>query len=184
MKQKNINIFIAISLVLFAVVARIANSSLHLYNFVPMAAMGLFCGSVMKDRKALAFIVPLAAQLIADTYFQLFTQIQGFYPGQFVNYLALASAAGLGLSMKQIKPTSVLAYIFGASTLFFIISNFGYFASGYNGYSFGGFTKTYIDAIPFYRNTIIGDLVGGVAMFGMYFLAQSIFIKKAQKVNI
>ena len=183
MKRSNINILIAVSLVIIAIVARIANSSMHLYNFAPVAAIGLFSGAVLKDKRLLACLVPLAGQFLADVYFQFFTSTQGFYPGQLFNYLALGSAAALGLSMKQIKPVSVLAYIFGASTLFFIISNFGFFAGGYNGYTFAGLEKTYIDAVPFYRNTMIGDFIGGVAMFGLYFIAQMLFFKKAQKVR-
>ncbi len=183
MKRSNINILIAVSLIVLAVIARVINANLHLYNFVPMAALGLFTGAVIKDRKALAFAIPLAGQLVADLYFQYFTSTPGFYQGQLFNYAALGGAALLGLTMKQIKPTSVLAYIFGASTLFFIVSNFGFFASGYNGYSFAGLVKTYIDAIPFYRNTILGDLIGGVALFGAYFVAQQLFISKAQKVK-
>jgi hypothetical protein len=184
MKRSNINILIAVSLVLVAIIVRIASSSLHLYNFAPIAALGLFSGAVIKDKRLLALLVPLAGQFLADLYFQVFTNTPGFYPGQFFNYLALGSAAALGLSMKQIKPVSVLAYIFGASALFFVISNFGVFMSGYYSYSFAGFIETYVKAIPFYRNTILGDLIGGVALFGLYFTAQSLFIKKAQKVSI
>ncbi|MBC7553414.1 MAG: hypothetical protein H7257_05505 [Taibaiella sp.] len=181
MKRNEINMLIAISLVAIATILRIVNSGMHLYNFVPMAAIGLFSGAVIKDRRMLAFLVPLAGQFAADVYFQLFTSTPGFYSGQFFNYAALAGAAALGLSMKQIKPVSVLAYVFGASTLFFIVSNFGYFASGYNGYTFSGFAKTYIDAIPFFKNTMIGDMAGGVVLFGTFFMAQLVFFKKAEK---
>ncbi len=183
MKRSNINILIAVSLIVLAVIARIINAKLHLYNFVPMAALGLFTGAVIKDKKALAFAIPLAGQLIADLYFQYFTTTPGFYEGQIFNYAALAGAALLGLTMKQVKAPTVLAYIFGASALFFVVSNLGYFLSGYNGFTLAGFEKTYVDAIPFYRNTILGDLIGGVALFGAYFLAQNIFINKAQKVK-
>ena len=184
MKRSNINILIAVSLVVLAVIARIVNPGYHMYNFAPITAMGLFAGAIIKDKRLLAFLVPLAGQFIADIYFHYFTAIQGFYPGQFINYIAIASAAFLGMSMKQVKPVSVLAYIFGASGLFFLISNFGYFAEGFNGYSVSGLIKTYRDAIPFFRNTILSDLICGVLLFGTYFFAESMLIKKAQKVNI
>ena len=183
MKRSEINILVAITLVLTAIIMRVAGATTHLYNFAPIAAIGLFSGAVIKDRKVLAFLIPLAGQFIADVYFQFFTNTPGFYPGQAFNYAALAGAAGLGLLMKQPKPLNILAYIFGASTLFFIISNFGFFASGYNGYSFAGFTKTYIDAIPFFKNTIIGDLAGGIFLFGGYFAAQEVFIRNAEKAK-
>ena len=183
MKKSDINIPVAITLIITAIIMRVAGASTHLYNFAPMAALGLFSGAVVKDRKALAFLVPLAGQFIADVYFQLFTNTPGFYPGQLFNYAALACAAGLGLMMKQPKPLNIFVYIFGASTLFFIISNFGFFASGYNGYTAQGLVKTYADAIPFFRNTITGDLLGGAFLFGGYFLAQALFIKRAEKAK-
>lgn len=178
MKQKNINILIAISLVAFASAMRVVNAEMHLYNFVPMAALGVFSGSTLGNKKALAFLVPLAGQLVADLFFQLFTSTPGFYPGQIFNYTALAATAGLGLLMKQPKPLSALAYVFGGSALFFIISNFGFFMGGYNGYTINGLFKTYIDALPFYRNTIAGDLAGGVVLFGTWFAAQNLVNRK------
>ncbi len=184
MKRTDINSLIAITLVVSATILRIVNANMHFYNFVPMAALGLFSGAIIKDRKTLALMVPLAGQFIADTYFQLFTNTPGFYPGQFFNYAALALATMLGFAMKQPKPVSVLAYVFGASGMFFLVSNFGYFMSGYNGYSFGGLTKTYVDAIPFFRNTIAGDMIGGILLFGGFFLAQRLFANKLKKAEL
>jgi hypothetical protein len=44
--------------------------------------------------------------------------------------------------------------------------------------------KTYVAAIPFFKNTIIGDMVGGILLFGGYYLAQQAFVKKAEKATI
>lgn len=183
MKRNDINTLIAITLVISAIILRITCQSLHVYNFVPMAAIGLFSGAVVKDRRMLSLFVPLAGQFIADLYFQFFTSTPGFYPGQFMNYVAILSTGLLGITMKQPKPGTVLAYIFGASTVFFVVSNLGHFLAGYNGYTFAGFSKTYIDAIPFYKNTIAGDLVGGILMFGGFFLAQRLFLNKLNKAE-
>src|ERR1700743_2976536 len=127
MKRSNINVLLAICLIALAVVSRIANAGMQLHNYVPMAAIGLFSCAVIKDKRWLAFLVPLAGQFIADVYFQLFTSTPGFYSGEFMNYIALAGAASVGLLMKQPKAATSLAYVFGASTVFFIVSNFGYF---------------------------------------------------------
>ncbi len=183
MKRNNISILLAIFLVVMAVVARIFNAQLHVANFVPIAAISLFSGAVIKDRRGLAFLAPLLGQFLADVYFQLFTSTPGFYPGQWLNYAALVSVTLLGISMKQPKPATTVAYLFGGSTLFFLVSNFGYFLSGWNGISFAGLTKTYIDAIPFFKYTMIGDMVGGVLLFGGYFLVQQALLKKTQKIN-
>jgi hypothetical protein len=186
MKRTNINILLAIFLVLIAASARIVNAQLHIPNIVPIAAIGLFCGAVIRDKRSLAFLVPLLGQFLADLYFQLFTNIPGFYDltGQLFNYGALIGATALGVSMKQIKPVSTVGYLLGASTLFFLISNFGYFAHGWNGYSFAGLIKTYVDGVPFFKYTLAGDMVGGILLFGGYFFVHQSLIDKAEKAKI
>lgn len=177
---------IAVFLVLIAVVARVVNASLHIPNMVPIAAIGLFSGVVIKENRALAFLVPLLGQFLADVYFQLFTHIPGFYDltGQLFNYGALVAATGLGVAVKQPKANvTILGYVLGSSLLFFLVSNFGYFANGWNGYTFSGLVKTYVDAIPFFKSTLISDMVGGVLLFGGYFLLQRSMMKKAEQVH-
>ena len=184
MKRTNINIILAIFLILIAATSRIINAQLHAANFVPIAAISLFSGAIIKDKR-LAFLVPLMGQFLGDVFFQLFTHIPGFYDvaGQLFNYSALIGVTALGVGMKQPKALTTLAYLFGASTLFFLISNFGYFAGGWNGYSFAGLVKTYIDGVPFFKYTLAGDMTGGVLLFGGYCLLQQALLKKTQKVN-
>ena len=186
MKRNNINILLVIFLILIAATARIVNASLHIPNVAPIAAISLFSGAKLRDKRMLAFLAPVLGQLMADLYFQFFTNIPGFYDvaGELFNYGALISAVALGISMKQPKPATSLAFIFGSSTLFFLVSNFGFFAHGWNGYSFAGLAKTYIDAVPFFKYTLAGDMAGGVLLFGSYFLAQQALVKKAQKAKI
>ena len=183
MKRNNTSILLAIFLIVMAVAARIFNAQLHVANFVPIAAISLFSGAVIKDRRSLAFLTPLLGQFIADVYFQFFTNTPGFYPGQWLNYGALVSVTALGLLIKQPKPLTTVAFLFAGSTLFFLVSNFGYFLSGWNGFSFAGLIKTYVDAVPFFKYTMMGDMVGGILLFGGYFLVQQALMKKVQKVN-
>jgi len=185
MKQSNINIIIAIFLVLAAATARIVNASLHIPNFVPIAAISLFSGAVLKEKRALAFLIPLLGQFAADVYFQFFTYIPGFYwaVDQLFTYAAIGGATALGLGMKQFKPLHVLGFTFGASMIFFIVSNLGYYAHGWNGYAFSGFVKTYIDAIPFYKNSFLADMAGGILLFAGYHATQKALTGKMQKIN-
>ena len=183
MKSKHINTVIAICLISIATVARILNARMHVPNLVPIAGIGLFGGAVLRDRKMLAFLAPMAGQFLADAYFQFFTTTPGFYPGQQYTYIALVAAAGLGLALQNTKAINVLLGLFGASTLFFLISNFGYYMGGWNGYSFAGLEKTYIDAIPFFRNTLAADMIGGIVLFGGYFLTQKLVENKMQQAQ-
>jgi len=150
-----------------------------------LAAIGIFSGTMFREKRSLAFLVPLLGQFLGDVYFQFFTNVPGFYdlPGQLFNYGGLFAATMLGVSFRQPKPATALAYVFGGSTLFFLVSNFGYFAAGWNGYSFAGLLKTYIDGVPFFKYTLAGDLAGGILLFGSYFIAQRVFFDKVQKLK-
>jgi hypothetical protein len=54
--------------------------------------------------------------------------------------------------------TRILGVISG-SLVFYLISNFGVWSSGYYGYSLDGLLICYIAAIPFYSNTLISTLL-------------------------
>lgn len=184
MKRNYTNIIIAAVLILIAASARIANREMHLPNFAPLAALSLFSGAIIKDKR-LAFLAPLLGQLIADVYFQLFTSTPGFYDvyTQVFTYGGLFAATILGMNMAKPKALNVLAYTFGASTLFFLVSNFGVWLAGWYGYSFTSLLKTYILGIPFFKFTFIGDMAGGILLFGTYFLLQSFTVSKMQKAE-
>ncbi|MBA3829753.1 MAG: hypothetical protein H0X33_12505 [Taibaiella sp.] len=183
MKNNKINIALAIGLVLMTATARIVYREMHMFNFAPIAAIGLFSGAVIKDRR-LAFLVALLSQFVADMYFQLFTNTPGFYGiSQLFTYGALLAVTFLGTRMNSIKALPVLGYTIAASTIFFIISNLGVYACGWWGYSFNGFTTTYIMAIPFFKNTLAGDMIGSVFLFGGYFLLKQAFTTNMQKAK-
>ena len=185
MKRTNIDIIIASFLVLIVVSGRVLNAKLGMPNFMPIAAVSLFSAAILKDKRALALLIPILGQFLADVYFQFFTSTPGFYDlaGQSFNYVAIICAGLLGLTMKQPKALNVLGYTIGASLIFFVVSNFGYYAGGWNGYGISGLTKTYIDAIPFYKNSFASDMAGSVLLFGGYMIAQQALAKKAQQAK-
>lgn len=186
MKRINTDILIAIFLIMIAATARVVNQGFHLHNFVPIAAISLFSGAILKEKRALAFLVPLMGQFLADVYFQLFTYVPGFYQlsSQLLNYAGIMAATALGVFfMKQQKPVTVLGFTLGASGVFFFLSNLGYFVEGWNGYNLNGFVKTYIDAIPFYQNSFVADMVGGLLLFGGYAVTRKALIARAQEAK-
>lgn len=185
MKRNNTDLLIAVFLVVITVISRVVNASFHLNNLVPIAAISLFSGTILKEKRAIAFLVPLLGQFLADAYFQFFTYTPGFYWAidQIFNYAAIIGATSLGLFMKEQRPLTVLGFTLGASGTFFIVSNFGYFAHGWNGYSVQGLIKTYVDAIPFYTNSFIADMLGMVLLFGGYAITQRRLAAQAGKAR-
>jgi hypothetical protein len=151
------NFLVAVILILFAAFSRLIP---HPANFTPIAAIALFSG-VYLDKKFF-LIVPVAAMLIGDIFL-------GFHPMMIWVYGSFAVIALIGLWLKSHKS---VGYIFGttvvSSIIFFIITNFGVWAAGFYEYSLRGLAECYTMAIPFFRNSIAGDLIYVTAMFGIY----------------
>lgn len=182
MKNNNSrNLLLCIALVLVAVASRILNAEMHWYHFGPMVAMSLFSGAVLKN-KSYSFILPLAAYFISDLYLQMAHQ-NGFYGiSQFFVYGAMALVVLLGIFMKKVNAVNVLGFAIGGSLLFWLVSNFGVFVSGYYGGGLQGLAATYVAAIPFYKNEfatelflngIAGDIIFSGVLFGAYALIKN-----------
>jgi hypothetical protein len=170
------NFLVAVILILFAAFSRLIP---HPVNFTPIAAIALF-SSVYLDKKYF-LIIPVAAMLLSDIFL-------GFHSTMIWVYGSFAVIALIGLWLKSHKN---VGYIFGttvvSSIIFFIITNFGVWASGFYGYTLSGLAECYTMAIPFFRNSIAGDLIYVTAMFGLYELAlhyagkESLQERKAEK---
>jgi hypothetical protein len=192
MKNNRLSIIIAVGLILMVGIARIVNHEMHLYNFAPVCALGLFSGAIIKDKR-FAFLLPILAQLMGDVYISLFTQWQGFYGvEQFFVYAAILTVTGIGTFMGQPKALKVLGYTLSGAVVFFLLSNLGiwvslqFFGKGdiYNyGTGFSGLVNTYVAAIPFFRNTLIGEFAGSILLFGAFYMLQLTLINKAQKAR-
>ena len=73
--------------------------------------------------------------------------------------------------IKKVKITNVALAGMSGATLFFITSNFLVWAQG-GGYGLG-FIGTYAAAIPFYLNSILGNLAWSTILFGLYALSKN-----------
>jgi hypothetical protein len=138
----------------------------HPPNFSPIDAMALFSGAYL-GRRSLAFVAPLGALLLSDT-------LLGFYPGMEFQYLSVALIVLLGSSVLARKTAlRVGGAAVASSILFFAITNFGtWLTSGMYPHSLAGLQACYVAAIPFFRNTIAGDLFYAAVLFGGFALAE------------
>ena len=180
MKKINFQILIVAILVLVTALLRVVNAEFHIYNLVPIAALGLFSGSILKNKR-IAYLIPLFSMMLSDIGLALFTSVQGFYGvSQFVTYFALALVTFLGTFLQKRSILNIAGFTISGSILFFILSNFGTFLSGYYGYSLPGLIECYSMAIPFYKselanaffiNSLAGDLCFSFIAFGLMHLA-------------
>lgn len=84
--------------------------------------------------------------------------VGGFYPGFWVTYLGFAMYPLLGKLAGDTRLKLILLPL--ASFSFFLISNFGVWWYWYP-HTLSGLTTCYLLAVPFYKKTLIGDLVFG-----------------------
>ena len=138
----------------------------HPPNFSPIDAMALFSGAYL-GRRGVAFVAPLAALLLSDI-------VLGFYHGVATVYatVALIVVIGWWLSSKR-TPLRIGAAAIVSSVTFFVITNFGmWLFSGFYPVTYAGLVACYTAAIPFFQNTVAGDLFYSVLLFGGFALAQ------------
>jgi hypothetical protein len=138
----------------------------HPPNFTPIGAMALFSGAYL-GRRALAFVAPLGALLLSDL-------VLGFYHGMATVYVSTALIAVLGMLALQHRSALRIgsASIVG-SLLFFAFTNFGmWWFSGFYPHTLAGLEACYLAAIPFFQNTLAGDLFYAGLLFGGFALAE------------
>lgn len=138
----------------------------HLPNFSPIDAMALFSGAYL-GRRMLAFLAPLGAMVLSDA-------ILGFYSGFWITYLAFALIVLVGwVALGRASPLRVGGAAVASSVLFFLVSNFGTWSVGdMYPHTLSGLGACYLAAIPFFRNTLAGDLFYVILLFGGFHIAE------------
>ena len=163
----------------------------HPYNFTPIGAMGLF-GAAHLSRKYLAFLVPFLAMWISDlllnnlVYARLYPDFYGdsfVWFGNLWVYASFAIIVGLGIVLlRRVKVSSLLAASLLASVLFFMVTNFGaWMADPRYPKTVAGLMAAYGAGIPFFWNTLLGDLFYVGVLFGAYEWVQRRFTVLSQE---
>lgn len=137
----------------------------HPPNFTPLGAMAILAGATIKDLR-LAFLVPLVAMLLSDA-------LLGFHSSMLYVYAAVV----LMVIMNRYLLLSISFTILGlaalfSAILFFGITNFGAWMS-HDMYprTLNGLGQAYVAGIPFFRNTLLGNLFFTAISFYMLTLA-------------
>ena len=147
----------------------------HPPNFAPIAAIALFGGVYLTRKFALG--IPILAMLVSDIFI-------GFYEpvvmapvyGSFV----LCGLIGLWLK-KHKKAGTIIGSSLLCSVLFFIITNFAVWAfTPWYAKTLAGLVQCYALALPFFRNTLLGDMFYVGVFFGTYELVRIWISKKYQ----
>ncbi len=149
----------------------------HPPNMTPIGAMALFGGAYF-GRKYMALLIPFAALFVSNlvldnvVYAQYNDGFVLFRPSTLWVYGSIGLIAMLGMGLlKKVTASKVFLGALSASALFFLVTNFGsWLADPIYTKDFSGLMQSYIAGLPFFTNTIAGDLMYSTALFGIYYL--------------
>ncbi|MDQ5900435.1 MAG: hypothetical protein QG600_13 [Patescibacteria group bacterium] len=162
-------ILFPVALIVLAVIMRLLP---HLPNVTPLAAMAL-TGSLYMERKY-AFILPLSALFLSDL-------LLGFHDTMVFVYAGFLITGVIGLWIK--KKYSLKRVVSGtllSSFIFFLLTNAGvWLVSSMYEKTFLGLMQSYTMALPFLRNSVLGDLGYTLAFVFIYNGALFLAHKKA-----
>ncbi len=180
--QQNHNMRIAAlgTLVLVAVMSRLL---IHPWNMTATGAAALFAGAAF-GVSWVAFLLPLVGIFAADLVLNnlVYANSPGVtwtYPGAIYTYAGYLVVVLMGaLLLRKPNFVKVAGISVLASIVFFLVSNFGVWATS-DQYPVQMYPKTweglmtsFAMGLPFARNTLIGDLVFAEVFFGIYAWAQ------------
>ena len=157
---KKVSYFIIIFLIGLGLVGRFFP---HLPNVTPVTAIALFSATYLGLRYS--FIIFFVTMFLSDLFI-------GFYQWQIMVavYACFALASLVGLYFKRHKTFPViLGGTIMSSLLFFLITNWAVwqFGSMYL-LTWSGLMESYTMAIPFFKNSLVGDLFYTGFFFGSF----------------
>jgi hypothetical protein len=140
----------------------------HPPNVMPIAASALFA-SFLLESGVLAAAVPILALAISDL-------VIGGYDSRMmvVVYAALTVPVLFGRHLRgRLGAVRIAASALAASVIFFLTTNFAVWCYGYS-YTrdLNGLLHCYAAAVPFFRNTVAGDLLWCFILFTGYAVAK------------
>lgn len=148
----------------------------HPPNFAPIAAIALFGGVYFS--KKIALILPIAAMLASDIFigsYELLLMMAVY--GSFLLMVVLGFWLKKHKKWHTIGGSAVLSAI-----LFFLITNFAVWAfTPWYAKTFSGLVQCFLLALPFFKNTLLGNLFYVTSLFGIYELVD-LWIKRRFKV--
>jgi hypothetical protein len=165
----------------------------HYPNFTAVGAISLFAAA-FAGRRSVAIIVPYLVMLLSDlilnnivyarAYPDDYTGFIFLYRGALWSYAAFGLIVMMGYTMfkRGVDFSKVIFGAFTASLIFFLLSNFGVWAStGAYPVNFAGLVSCYVAGLPFLLNQVLGDLFYSLVLFGV---ALHVFMLKPKRQHI
>ena len=143
-----------ISVIFFAVLSRFLP---HPPNFTPISAIALLSSKGFDNLKVV-FLIPLVSLFISDLFLGLYATL----PFVYFSFILIIL---LGRYVNKVNIGTVLF----SSSIFFLVSNFGVWLLHYPN-TVDGLLQCYNLALPFFLNTVLGDLVYGALLIYPFYV--------------
>lgn len=164
-QSKKIKILLIAVLIFCGVASRLLP---HPFNFTPITAITLFVASYFGIRYSLVTLFGI--MLLSDLYI-------GFYSWEMmlIVYSSFALVSLFGFFIKKQKIEIIILSTLGASLSFYIITNWAVwqFGSLYE-HSLFGLLQSYTAAIPFFKNSLAGDIFFTTMLFGSVYVVHKL----------
>lgn len=153
------NVLIPVGLILAVAASRLLP---HPPNFTPVMSVALF-GSAVFANRYIGILVAIAAMAISNI-------ILGPHSTWPYVYGAMVLTGVLGFLLREKRGVvRILAVTVTGSVLFFLITNLGVFISqDLYPKTFAGLATCYAMALPFFKNSLAGDLIFSVSLFSLH----------------
>ncbi len=148
----------------------------HPANFAPIGAIAIFSGLYLP--KKYTIIIPMLVMLVSDFFI-------GFYSWQ-IMVSVYASFAIMGLLGLWARKNKKLSKIIGAtllgSVIFFLFTNASVWLFGtMYSHSFAGLLQSYYMALPFFKNSLMGDIFYTTILVGS---VEAIYYFQTKKLSV
>lgn len=173
MSKKELLVFILIVVAIGTRFLFILDGSSVLPNFTAVGAIAIFGAYHFKGLKK--WILPLVVLWLSDmvlnnvVYAQYYEHFQVFGSLWVYGSIAIVGLAAYVL-LRQFSWTKLAISALAGAVIFFLVTNFGSWISPSSPYvkDFSGLMASYTAGIPFFRNTLISNVVFSFALFGAY----------------
>jgi hypothetical protein len=152
-------------LIIIGVVSRLAP---HPPNVTAVGALAVFSGSRYGTAKALG--ITIATMLLSDV-------ILGFHAVMWATYGGFALSVLLAnLLLRKQSLSRIAGVTLASSILFYLVTNFAVWFVPGSMYpkTLAGLLESYIMALPFFRNSLLGDFSYSAIFFGSYALMKGL----------
>jgi hypothetical protein len=152
-------------LIIIGVLSRLAP---HPANVTAVGALAVFSGSRYSTTKAL--VITVGTMLISDV-------VLGFHAVMWATYGSFALS--VFLASRFLRKQSIIriaGVTFTSSIIFYLVTNFAVWVVPGSMYpkTISGLMESYIMALPFFRNSLIGDISYSAIFFGSYALMKAL----------